>query len=119
MMTPETKRELRALFKNIVLVCVLLAIATGLFLYYIASPNMQSVFVLLATLGAGGSGYYFASVAPLWVAAPWLKGLLCVVAILAGVGTFAMAGAVSLFGYEVVAGKPSSGGASKGFRSWD
>jgi hypothetical protein len=70
-------------------------------------------------LGAGGSGYYFASVAPLCGAMPLLKGLLCVLAALAATGTFAVIEVVSLFGYAAVSGKPSSGGSSGGFSSWD
>lgn len=119
MMTPETKLALRALFKKIALVCALLAIVAASCLYFTANPGMQMLVLGLAVLGAGGSGFYFASVAPLWVGMPWLKGLLCVLAVLAATGTFAVIGAVSVFGYAAVSGKTSSGGSSGGHRSWD
>jgi hypothetical protein len=119
MMAPETKLELRALFKKVALVCVLLGFVMGLCLYFVADPSMQLLVMVLAALAAGGSGYYLASIAPLWVAMPWLKGLLCVLAILAGTGIFAVVGAVSLIGYAVVTGKTSSAGSRGGFSSWD
>lgn len=126
-MTPETKRALRVLFKKIALVCVLLAIVTALCGYFIADANGKLLLTVLAALAAGGSGYYFASAAPLWVAMPWLKGMLCILAILAGVSTFAVAGAMSVFAYSAVNGTSSSsvnetsssGRSSGGFKSWD
>lgn len=118
-MAAETRLALRALFKKIVLVCVLQAIVTGLCCYFIAAPDAQLLVTVLAALAAGGSGYDFASVASLWMAMPWLKGLLCVLAILDGLTAFAVTATVSLFGYTAVSGKTSSGGASGGFKSWD
>ncbi len=120
MMQTETKRALRALFTKIALVCLLLAIVAGLCCYIIPSPNMQLLIVALAVLAAAGTGYYFASIAPLWAATPWLKRLLCVPAIVAETATLAVAGAVSAFGYVAVTGKSGSGGLSGGgVRSWD
>ena len=119
MMAPETKLVLRALFKKIALVGVLLAILTALCLYFIADRDIRFLVMVLAALATSGSSYYFASVAPLWVAMPWLKGLLCVLAVLAGAASFAAVGAISVVGYVIATGKPSGGGSSGHFKSWD
>lgn len=119
MMKPETKLALRTLFKKTALVGVLLAILTALCLYFIADPDTQFLVVVLAALATGGSSYYFASVAPLWVAMPWLKASLCVFAVLAGAASFAAVGAISVVGYVIATGEPSGGGSSGHFKSWD
>ncbi|WP_164558037.1 hypothetical protein HF313_21615 [Massilia atriviolacea] len=41
MMAPETKLALRALFKKIALVCVLLALVTCLCIYFIENHHIQ------------------------------------------------------------------------------
>ncbi|QYF95166.1 hypothetical protein KY495_08440 [Massilia sp. PAMC28688] len=113
-MAPETKLALRKLYKKVAAVCLLLACATFAWFYFIDNPDLQLVFGASMLLGAGGCGYRYASIAPLWAATPWLKGLLCFLSALAGVMTFATMVAIGGVTYIAVTGTGGSGSSSSG-----
>jgi hypothetical protein len=120
-MTPETRRDLRALFKKIAVVCLLLAALSLAWMYFVSEPNLQLAWVAIMLLASGGAGYRYASTAGVWTATPWLKGLVCVLGALAGAATFAAAVAIGSFTYVVVSGGSSNGSSGGDFstRSFD
>lgn len=116
-MTPQTGQELKALFKKIALICVILGVIAAVFFFVFPTPGMQMLTMAALVIASGISGYRCAAVSQLWTAAAWLKGVLCLFAVLAGVVVGASAFWVGGFGYIVATGKTSGSSSGGGWSS--